>query len=63
MQIELEQGCYYIINGTKRILYWSGNEWMKPVKDNRGSYHGWVTFLEKQPKISTVSKVEIEELY
>lgn len=47
--MEREEG-YYLING-KRVLYWSGSEWMESVKDKRGSHGGWVRPLEKQPKI------------
>ena len=30
---ELKAGGYYRINKTKKILYWDGDKWMKPVKD------------------------------
>ena len=56
--MKLEQGEYYKINGTGRILYWDGEKWMKPAKDTRGSYSGWVSPLEKQPKIKSVEKCD-----
>ena len=48
--MELEVG-YYIINETKRILYWDGEKWMKPVKDQQGRLGTWLCQLDKQPKI------------
>jgi hypothetical protein len=44
---QLEEG-YYIVNG-KRLLYWSGEEWMKPVKNTQG-YYGYLAPLRAQPK-------------
>lgn len=49
----MEEG-YYIINNTKKILYWDGKEWKKPVKDSRGSYSGLLSRLQKQPKIKSI---------
>ena len=34
--MELETGNYYVINNTKRVLYWNGEEWMKCIKDRQG---------------------------
>ena len=55
----LEDGEYYKINGTKKILYWDGKEWMKPEKDNQKRYGGWNRRLEKQPTVKTVELVDI----
>ncbi len=57
---ELEEG-YYQINNTKKILYWDGEKWMKPKKDVRGNYGGWIEPLEKQPKIKSTTPVEDTE--
>lgn len=43
---------YYLVNG-KKILYWDGEKWMKPAKDNMGKYGVWLNPLEKQPRIKT----------
>jgi len=60
----LKLGCYYRINGTKRILYWDGEKFMKPVKDSRGSYKsGWLSHLEKQPNVKRTEIVEESDLY
>ena len=56
--MKLEQGEYYKINGTNRILCWDGERWMKPAKDTRGSYSGWLSPLEKQPSIKSVEKCD-----
>lgn len=60
--MDLEVGEYYKINNTKRILYWDGEKWMKPAKDRRGSYSGYVGFLDKQPAVKSVERVDISEL-
>ncbi len=58
----LKLGCYYRINGTKKILYWDGEKFMKPVKDNRGKY-SFVSPMEVQPKIKSVELVKESDLY
>lgn len=58
----LELGEYYRINGTKKILYWDGNKWMKPVKDIRGCYGSYICDLEKQPKVKKVEKVSFKPI-
>jgi hypothetical protein len=60
---ELESGRYYRINGTKKRLYWNGLRWLKPVKDTRGQYSGWIGELEKQPKVKYVQEITISDLY
>ena len=58
--VTLEDGEYYKINGTKKILYWDGNEWMKPEKDTQKRYGGWNSHLEKQPtNIKSIESVDI----
>lgn len=47
---KLEAGEYYKINGTKKILYWDGKKWMKPIKDSIGSYSGLISEMSNQPK-------------
>jgi len=59
---QLESGEYYRINGTKKILYWDGEKWMKPAKDNRGSYSGWITALPSQPKVKFVELSNSNEI-
>lgn len=56
--MKLEQGEYYKINGTNRIFYWDGEQWMKPAKDNRGSYSTWIERLPNQPKVKSVEKCD-----
>lgn len=63
----LEQD-YYVINGTKKVLYWDGAKWMKPVKDSRKSFNsGLIGNLDKQPtnvkSIELVSETEFAQLY
>lgn len=60
--MELELGCYYKINGTNRVLYWNGSEWMKPEKDNQKRLGSWVSILEKQPNVKKVELFEINNL-
>lgn len=56
----VEQGKYYQINNTKKVLYWDGEKWMRPVKDSMGKYDGWIGHLEKQPtNVKTVKKVDV----
>ena len=60
----LESGNYYRINGTKKKLYWDGEKWMKPRKDSRGSYDGWIAPLEKQPiNFKFAQEISISDLY
>jgi hypothetical protein len=59
----LEPGDYYRINGTKKKLYWDGEKWMKPSKDTRGSYSGWISPLDKQPKVKYVERITEKDLY
>lgn len=47
--MNLQQGKYYQINGTKKVLYWDGENWMQPAKDTRGKYGEWLRHLENQP--------------
>lgn len=54
--LELEVGEYYRINNTKKILYWGGEKWMKPRKDQQGKFGSWVGVLDKQP--TNVKSVE-----
>lgn len=55
---QVQLGKYYQINGTKKVLYWDGEKWMKPIKDNSGKYGGWIGHLEKQPtNIKTIKEV------
>lgn len=51
---ELEIG-YYQINNSKKILYWDGNKWLKPIKDQQKSYGTWLGHLDKQPKIKALA--------
>lgn len=60
----LESGNYYRINGTKKKLYWDGEKWMKPKKDSRGSYDGWIAPLDKQPtNFKFAQEISISDLY
>ena len=60
---QLEDGEYYRINGTKKVLYWDGNKFMKPIKDRMKRYGTYVAELEKQPKnIHTIEQVKIKDL-
>jgi hypothetical protein len=62
MDRELEAGEYYRINGSKKILYWDGERWMKPVKDLQKRYGTFISCLEKQPtNIKSVELVDIHE--
>ncbi len=51
---------YYRINNSKRILYWDGEQWMKPEKDSRGMYSGLLSYLNKQPNVKSVELIDIE---
>lgn len=53
---------YYKINGTKRVLYWDGDKWMKPIKDQQKRYGTWIGALDKQPKVKTVEEIDIFKL-
>jgi len=54
---------YSQINGTKKILYWDGEKWMKPQKDNqKGFKGGWLANLESQPtNVKTITPVKETE--
>ena len=52
-------GEYYRINNTKRVLYWDGEIWMKPVKDQQKRYGAWNTYLDKQPNVRSAELVDI----
>ena len=58
---------YYVINNSKKVLYWNGVEWMKPTKDRQGRLGSYITKLDKQPtNIRTVTPVwetEYADLY
>jgi hypothetical protein len=60
---ELKAGGYYRINKTKKILYWDGDKWMKPVKDQQKRYGNWVGHLEVQPIVKSVELVDVNMLY
>lgn len=60
--MNLIEGEYYKINGTKRILYWDGKEWLKPAKDQQKRYGSWLVKLETQPKIKSVEIISIEDI-
>ena len=62
--IDLIQGNYYRINRTKKILYWDGTEWLKPIKDQQKKYGTWLSRLDKQPtNIKNLEIVDISEIY
>ena len=48
---------YYRLNGGKRILYWDGEKWMKPMKDQQGRYGTWLGQLDKQPKVKSAEYI------
>lgn len=59
--VPLSEGEYYRINGTKKILYWDGSQWMKPVKDQQKRYGTWITRLDKQP--TNIKSIELVDIY
>lgn len=62
--VSLLKPGYYRINGTKKKLYWDGEKWMKPQKDNRGQYSGWIMHLEKQPtNFKFAQEISVSDLY
>ena len=61
--MELIDGEYYRINGTKKVLYWDGEKWMKPVKDNQKRYGTWLGPLDKQPTVKSVELIDIKNMY
>jgi hypothetical protein len=62
--LSLVDGEYYRINGTKKILYWDGMKWMKPVKDQQKRFGTWNTHLDKQPtNIKSVELVDIDDCH
>lgn len=58
----LKTGEYYRINGTKKILYWNGDEFRQPVKDNQKKYSGWNYPMEKQPKFKFGELIEEKDI-
>jgi len=54
---DLKLDTYYILNRTNRILYWNGSKWMKPHKDIKGSYKGFVCLLDKQPNFKFAKEI------
>ena len=58
---ELKAGEYYRINKTKKILYWDGEKWMKPVKDRQKRYGTFISNLEKQP--TNIKSVELVDIH
>ena len=61
--LKLQCGCYYRINGTNKILYFDGDMWYKPVKNNQGKYSTHVQTLEKQPNVKNAEMVQESDLY
>ena len=63
----LETGEYYVINNTKKVLYWDGEKWMKPIKDRTKRFGSLITNLDKQPTnvkfITNVKDTELANLY
>ena len=59
--VPLVDGEYYRINGTKKILYWDGSKWMKPVKDHQKRYGTWNGHLDKQP--TNIKSVELVDIH
>lgn len=58
MQInEIKKEGYYRLNGTKRILYWDGEKWMKLVKDQQGKLGTWLGQMDKQPKFNSAEYI------
>ena len=55
--MENKEPDYYQINNTKKVLYWDGDKWMKPVKDHYRRFT-FLTTLDKQPtNVKTVTPV------
>lgn len=59
--VSLIEGEYYRINETKKILYWDGEKWMKPVKDQQKRYGTWNSLLDKQP--NNIKSVELIDIF
>lgn len=59
----LEEGEYYRINNTNKVLYWNGTEWMNPVKDAQKRLGTYVAKLDKQPLIKSVEAVTPKDLF
>ncbi len=58
MELEID---YYQINNSKKVLYWNGEEWMKPIKDHYKRFT-YLARLEEQPKnIKTTIIVEEQD--
>ena len=60
--IILEGGEYYRINGTKRVLYWSGDKWMRPTRDEQKRFGIYVTNLDRLPNVKSVELVDIDKI-
>ena len=61
METENLEVDYYQINNTKKVLYWDGEKWMKPVKDYYKRYT-YLGKLDKQPtNIKTLTIVSETE--
>jgi hypothetical protein len=58
----LKKGEYYRLNGTKKILYWNGEVFMQPVKDNQKKYSGWIRHIEKQPKFKFAELIKEQDI-
>ena len=58
-KINPNEGSYYKINGTKKILYWDGEKWMLPVKDQQKRYGSWLSMLDVQPIVKTIELIDI----
>jgi hypothetical protein len=61
---KIEPHEYYRINGTKKILYWDDEKWIKPEEDSRKNYGTYNSHLQKQPtNITSVELVDIRTIY
>jgi hypothetical protein len=57
----LVAGEYYRINGTRKILYWCGEAWHKPVRDLQKRFGIWVSTMNPQP--TNIRKVAIVNIH
>jgi hypothetical protein len=60
---ELIDGEYYRINETNKVLYWDGERWMKPMKDQQKRYGTWLSPLDKQPTVKSVELIDINKYF
>lgn len=51
IKTQLIDGEYYRINKTNKILYWDGENWLKPIKDQQKRYCTWNSYLENNQRI------------